>query len=115
MKKDLPKEHMEREVDTLRSVKHKDILCFYDMVETRECVYLMMEYLNGGELLGKRLDEKTAKMYLAQVFEAIRYLHDNKITHRDLKLGNIMLSNEGMETNVKTVDFGLAQSTPQAQ
>ena len=80
-KEKLPEKYREREVDTLRSVEHKHILRFYDMVESDECVYLIVEYVNGGELSGKRLDEK---VWFSEVMFTFKFLIElpNKMRKR---------------------------------
>ena len=53
----------------------------------------------------KRLTELEVQCYLLQILHALKYLHKNRVIHRDLKLGNLFLS-EKME--IKLGDFGLA-------
>lgn len=53
----------------------------------------------------KRLTESEARYFIAQMLDAVEYMHDRMIIHRDLKLGNLFL-NEKME--IKIGDFGLA-------
>ena len=66
-------------------------------------VAIIMEYLEGGELLkyleekGK-LDENEAREFFIQLLDAIAYCHKEKIVHRDLKLENILISDIGKKT-----------------
>ncbi len=75
-------------------------------------VAIIMEYLEGGELLKYvqkqgRLDEETCKIFLRQIVKGIMYCHENNLIHRDLKLENIVLVNSE-EKKIKIIDFGIA-------
>ena len=77
-------------------------------LQARNKVYLIMEYLAGGELFmqlqkERMLMEDTAIFYLSQVLLAIEHLHQSGIIYRDLKPENIMLDRQG---HVKLTDFG---------
>ncbi|CAG8717156.1 18063_t:CDS:1 [Acaulospora morrowiae] len=71
----------------------------------------VMEYLIGGDLSSllqcfERFDEDMARMYTAEVVLALEYLHNNGITHRDLKPDNMLITSEG---HIKLTDFGLSR------
>ena len=77
-------------------------------IQARNKVYLIMEYLAGGELFmqlqkERMLMEDTAIFYLSQVLLALEHLHTRGIIYRDLKPENIMLDRWG---HVKLTDFG---------
>lgn len=60
-------------------------------------VIFVMEYLEGGELLGRveekgKLSETEAREYFKQIVDAMAYCHRNKLVHRDIKLENILLT-----------------------
>lgn len=83
---------------------------FYSL-QTLTCVYLVMEYMVGGDLkslLGHYgyMLESMAAFYTAEVTLALEYLHSHGIVHRDLKPDNMLLSKEG---HVKLTDFGLSK------
>lgn len=83
---------------------------FYSL-QSVSCVYLVMEYMVGGDLkslLGYYgyMEEKMAAFYTAEVCLALEYLHKHGIVHRDLKPDNMLLSREG---HVKLTDFGLSK------
>ena len=70
----------------------------------------MMPFVRGGELYKvfshqKRFNEKTVLFYAAQIVIAVGYLHSKNIVHRDLKLENLLLDENGY---IKVIDFGLA-------
>ena len=75
-------------------------------------VVIIMEYLEGGDLLKyvtslKSLEEATARVFIRQVVKGILYCHNNNLTHRDLKLENLLLVNSE-EKKIKIIDFGIA-------
>ncbi|XP_014480397.1 PREDICTED: serine/threonine-protein kinase greatwall isoform X2 [Dinoponera quadriceps] len=83
---------------------------FYSL-QTVSSVYLVMEYMVGGDLkslLGfcGYMEESMAAFYTAEVCLALEYLHSHGIVHRDLKPDNMLLSSEG---HVKLTDFGLSK------
>ena len=74
-------------------------------------LYFVMPFIRGGELYkvmkaSRRFKEDTVKFYAAQLVMGIGYLHSKNIIHRDLKLENILLDQEGY---LKIIDFGLAK------
>lgn len=79
--------------------------------QSREYLYLVMEYLNGGDCsallksIGS-LDEDWARQYVAEVVLALEYLHSRGITHRDLKPDNLLIDKKG---HIKLTDFGLSR------
>lgn len=83
---------------------------FYSL-QTVSSVYLVMEYMVGGDLkslLGVYgyMEESMAAFYTAEVCLALDYLHSHGIVHRDLKPDNMLLSREG---HIKLTDFGLSK------
>ncbi|KDQ97283.1 serine/threonine-protein kinase Chk2 [Zootermopsis nevadensis] len=102
------------EVNILRALKHPCIIRVEHIVDAPDAVYIILELMEGGELFdriqcSKQLNESETKLIFYQIVQAIKYLHDNKITHRDLKPENILLASEKRETLVKVSDFGLSK------
>lgn len=104
------REKMTQEINIHRSVFHKHIVGFESFFEDSENVYVLLELCRRRSLmeLHKRrraISEPEARYFTYQVVLACDYLHKRKIIHRDLKLGNLFLSDD-ME--IKIGDFGLA-------
>ncbi|MBN3291224.1 KCC1D kinase, partial [Polypterus senegalus] len=82
---------LENEIAVLRKIKHKNIVALEDIYETRSQLYLVMTLVTGGELLDRILErgvytEKDASQVIHQVLDAVNYLHELGIVHRDLKV-----------------------------
>lgn len=83
----------------------------YYSLQTASSIYLVMEYMVGGDLKSLLsvygfFDESMATFYIAEVALALQYLHQHSIIHRDIKPDNLLLSKEG---HVKLTDFGLSK------
>ncbi|XP_064594551.1 serine/threonine-protein kinase 33-like isoform X2 [Liolophura sinensis] len=108
---------LEREVAILKRVNHEHIIRLNEVFETAEKMFLVMELCQGGELadeLKKRgyFSESDTKNLMQKLASAISYLHKNDIVHRDLKLENILLSQNPNDPtdklHIKVTDFGLS-------
>mmetsp|Transcript_2705 Transcript_2705/g.2852 ORF Transcript_2705/g.2852 Transcript_2705/m.2852 type:complete len:650 (-) Transcript_2705:365-2314(-) len=105
-------ERVAREIHILKLIRHPNIIQLYEIIETPKQLYLIMEFAEGGELFDyivahKRVKEKDAARFLAQLIGGIEYLHKLNIVHRDLKPENLLLDNNN---NIKIVDFGLSNT-----
>lgn len=90
---------------------HKNVVKLYDSFETSGHLCFVMEICAGGDLLSfvrrrKKLDETMAKFLFKQVALGLAYCHRNLVLHRDIKLENLLLDDEGF---VKICDFGVSQ------
>ena len=90
---------------------HKNVVKLYDSFETKSHLCFVMELCAGGDLLSfvrrrKKLDETLAKFLFKQVAKGLEYCHRNQVLHRDIKLENLLLDDEG---TVKICDFGVSQ------
>lgn len=101
---------LQDEILIQRKLDHKNMTKLYEVYETPEKVFLVMEYCNFGDLskLKKSVEKINSKNIFKQLFEAIFYLQSKKIIHRDIKADNIMLNKEGDKLTLKLVDFGLS-------
>ncbi|KAJ7975264.1 putative Kinase [Quillaja saponaria] len=99
------------ERDILISVRNPFVVRFFYSFTCRENLYLVMEYLNGGDLYSLLrnlgcLEEDVARVYIAEVVLALEYLHSLCVVHRDLKPDNLLLAHDG---HIKLTDFGLSK------
>lgn len=107
----LDSKQIENEIEILKVSSHQNIIKLIDVYETSDFLYLVMELIRGGELYAEVIDigpfnEMKAYKIFVQLFEAVQYLHSKNITHRDLKLENILI-NENLQ--LKLSDFGLSK------
>ncbi|XP_056654686.1 mucin-16-like isoform X2 [Monodelphis domestica] len=79
--------------------------------QTRSHLFLVIEYVNGGDLLfhmqrKNKLPEEHTRFYAAEICIALNFLHERGIIYRDLKLDNILLDTEG---HIKLTDYGICK------
>jgi serine/threonine protein kinase len=101
---------VKQEAKILSSFNHPHIMRVYEFIESNEGIFIVMEYLEGGELyefiLGKqRFSEDEARKYFQQLIHALGYCHSHGVVHRDVKPENILLDDQN---NIKLGDFGLS-------
>ncbi|KAF2872427.1 kinase-like domain-containing protein [Massariosphaeria phaeospora] len=99
-----------RELEVHQNLAHPNILRFFAWFHDDSSIYLILEYAPGGSLYSRlkkqpkgRFHEHAAAHYIAQMAEALRYMHRKKIMHRDIKPENILL---GLHNEIKLADFG---------
>ncbi|WBW71203.1 serine/threonine protein kinase Ppk9 [Schizosaccharomyces osmophilus] len=101
--------HVLREVMILRKFQHPNILSLYQVLRVPKYTVLALEYMDTDlhSILAKckRLNESVARRIFQQVVFAVEYCHQNNVSHRDLKLENILLSKD---FTVKLSDFSLS-------
>ncbi|KPM40422.1 hypothetical protein AK830_g6159 [Neonectria ditissima] len=101
---------IEREVAILKLIEHPNIMKLYDIWENRSEVYLILEYIDQGDLftfinMRGRLSEEVSIYFFRQIISAISYCHSFNICHRDLKPENILIT---ADLQIKIADFGMA-------
>ncbi|XP_050233224.1 probable serine/threonine protein kinase IRE4 isoform X2 [Mercurialis annua] len=99
------------ERNILITVRNPFVVRFFYSFTCRDNLYLVMEYLNGGDLYSLLrkvgcLEEDVARIYVAELVLALEYLHSLGIVHRDLKPDNILIAHDG---HIKLTDFGLSK------
>lgn len=108
------REDIFKEIDILLTLDHPNIVYIRECFEERNRVYIIMEYMRGGELLqalatAGRYTEDDARTIFRQLMHGVKYMHGKGIVHRDLKLGNLLLVKKGDISEIKIADFGFAK------
>ncbi|EME48825.1 hypothetical protein DOTSEDRAFT_162654 [Dothistroma septosporum NZE10] len=109
---------LEREIAVMKLLEHPNIVRLFDVWENRNELYLIMEYVEGGELFHfvderKGLSEEETVYIFRQIVSALLYCHRLLICHRDLKPENILLNQDDL--SVKLIDFGMAALQPEGR
>lgn len=104
------KAKMAQEISIHRGLDCEHVVGFHGFFEDPDFVYIILELCRRRSLMElhkrrKAVTEPEARYFLRQILNGVKHLHDGKIIHRDLKLGNLFLNDE-ME--LKIGDFGLA-------
>ena len=111
---DVPVEWKERalknELKIVSQVKHPNIVTIYEITKTHRNAYIFMELAvdtvtNYIRRRGKPLTELQGWYWIKQLMEAVKYLHERHVAHRDLKIDNILIDKDH---NIKLTDFGFA-------
>jgi calcium/calmodulin-dependent protein kinase I len=102
------------EIAILKQVNHPNIIALKETIDTKNCLFIITEYVSGGELfdrivqLGSYSETKAATV-IRKMVSAIDYLHKEGIVHRDLKPENLLLKDNKDDTEIKIADFGLSK------
>lgn len=102
-----------KEAAILEKLNHPNIVQLVEVLEDEHFIHIVTEYCNAGDLYQKvremkRLTEKQAAAWLRSATEAVSYLHENFICHRDIKLENFLISEYNGNSIYKLSDFGLS-------
>ena len=89
------------EIEILKNLEHPNIMKIYECFNDKDNVYIISEFCDQGDLFGKMnklgtLNQIVVKQLMDQIFNAIAYLHSNRIFHGDIKLENVMLYKTSM-------------------
>ncbi|EGF97718.1 uncharacterized protein MELLADRAFT_41186 [Melampsora larici-populina 98AG31] len=97
------------EIALLDAVDHPNIIQLFGFYLTDEDIHLVLELAPKGDLghmlFRGNFSESKAKHFVLQIAEALEYLHENQIIHRDVKTLNVLLMNDDQ---IKLTDFGTA-------
>uniref|UniRef100_A0A8C5MHL8 Myosin light chain kinase family member 4 n=1 Tax=Leptobrachium leishanense TaxID=445787 RepID=A0A8C5MHL8_9ANUR len=108
------KEEVKNEIQVMNQLSHNNLVQLYDAFESRNDIVLVMEYVEGGELFDRIIDESCnlsevdTVLFIKQICEGIQYMHQMYIIHLDLKPENIMCVSRA-DYQIKIIDFGLAR------
>nr|XP_054773723.1 maternal embryonic leucine zipper kinase-like [Lytechinus pictus] len=94
----------------MKELVHQHICTLYEVVETKNKIFMVIEYCPGGELFDyivakDRLKEAEARGFFRQIIAAVAFIHHEGYAHRDLKPENLLLDED---QSLKLIDFGLA-------
>ncbi|KAM3862467.1 serine/threonine-protein kinase SIK1 [Diretmus argenteus] len=101
-------EKIYREVQIMKLLNHPHIIKLYQVMETKDMLYIVTEYAKNGEMFdyltsNGRVSEDEARKKFWQILTAVDYCHRHHIVHRDLKTENLLLD---ANMNIKLADFG---------
>jgi serine/threonine protein kinase len=104
-------ERFYQEAQSAGKLQHPNIVTIFDLGQEKDTPFIAMEYLDGESLekvivRQTNLPLSTRVGYIVRICQALEYAHKNRVVHRDIKPGNIMVNSEG---SVKIVDFGIAR------
>ncbi|KAK4370250.1 hypothetical protein RND71_009725 [Anisodus tanguticus] len=108
--------NIKREISIMRRLRHPNIVKLCEVLATKTKIYLIMEFVKGGELFSKiskgRFSEDFSRKYFQQLISVVRYCHSRGVYHRDLKPENLLIDENG---DLKVSDFGLSALTDHVQ
>ncbi|KAM6922040.1 uncharacterized protein mylk4b [Xenentodon cancila] len=108
------KEVVRNEIQVMNQLSHANLIQLYAAFESRHDIILVMEYVEGGELFDRIIDENynltelDTVLFIRQICEGLQYMHKMYILHLDLKPENILCVNRATN-KIKIIDFGLAR------
>ncbi|XP_036866869.2 myosin light chain kinase family member 4 isoform X1 [Manis javanica] len=108
------KDEVKNEINIMNQLDHVNLIQLYDAFESKNDVVLVMEYVDGGELFDRIIDDNynltefDTILFIRQICEGIRHMHQMYILHLDLKPENILCVNRDAK-QIKIIDFGLAR------
>ena len=105
------RERFKAEIETLRKLNHPNIVQIFGYGEQDEQIFYAMEFVSGSSLeeqlgRGRAFQWREVARIGIEVARALRHAHDRGVIHRDIKPGNLLLTEEGM---IKLSDFGIAR------
>jgi len=103
-------EKVRREINILKMCTHPHIIRLYEVIDTPSDIFVIMEYVAGGELFDYivsrgRLPADEARHFFHMIVSGVEYCHYHNVVHRDLKPENLLLDTDN---NIKIADFGLS-------
>ncbi|CAG9321517.1 unnamed protein product [Blepharisma stoltei] len=105
---------MINEIEILRNLDHPNIIKLHRVYESDTHIYLVLDYIKGGNLLSRLhargpISEKQSKKFMEKLLGLLNYLEERDIVHRDIKLENILLTSDTKISDFKLIDFGFSE------
>ncbi|KMZ75860.1 CBL-interacting serine/threonine-protein kinase 8 [Zostera marina] len=102
-------DQIKREISIMKLVRHPNVVRLHEVMATRSKIFIVLEFLTGGELFDKisqvgKFSENIARAYFQQLIDGVSCCHSKGVYHRDLKPENLLLDSHG---TLKISDFGL--------
>ena len=109
--RDVVTKFLPREIRTLQMIVHENVIKCYDVIDTDDALYIVMEIADGGDVLDyinkrTRLTESVARLLFHDLLSGVEKCHTMRVVHRDLKCENLLLSGKML---LKISDFGFAR------
>ncbi|KHG25492.1 CBL-interacting serine/threonine-protein kinase 21 [Gossypium arboreum] len=106
----IDKAMVQSEIRTMKLLHHPNVVRIYEVIGSKTKIYIIMEYISGGQLsdklsYAKKLSEPEGRKVFQQLIDAVDHCHGKGVYHRDLKPENLLLDSKG---NLKVTDFGLS-------
>uniref|UniRef100_A0A672JDS3 Myosin light chain kinase family, member 4a n=1 Tax=Salarias fasciatus TaxID=181472 RepID=A0A672JDS3_SALFA len=108
------KEVVKNEIQVMNNLDHANLIQLYAAYESRNDIILVLEYVGGGELFDRIIDENytlmelDAVVFIRQICEGLQHMHKMSVLHLDLKPENILCVSR-VTNKIKIIDFGLAR------
>ena len=106
---------LQKEISVMWHLDHANIVRYLGTARSERYLFIVLEYVSGGSIANMLqqfgpFDDKLVRRFTVQILEGVAYLHDKGILHRDIKGGNVLVTNEGV---AKLADFGCSRQLTQ--
>lgn len=104
-------DEMMNEIDIMMGLDHPNIVRPLELYVNKREIYFVIPFCSGGDLYKRApYSEKNAARYVAQMCDAVAYMHSFNVVHRDLKFENVLFMSKAADAEVMIIDFGLAKA-----
>ena len=103
-------DYVKEEVSILKRIHSQYIVTTYEVIESRNKIYIIMEYMSAGSVLNilEFMDEKKIKQYTRDLICAVEHCHEiANVIHKDINVNNILINQDGIS---KLCDFGISET-----
>ena len=102
-------DYVKEEVSILKRIHSKYIVTTYEVIESRNKIYIIMEYMSAGSVLNilELMDENKIRQYTRDLICAVEHCHEiANVIHKDINVNNILINQDGV---AKLCDFGISE------